>query len=291
MAKIGDSELIVNTDGSVFHLHIKPGELADKIILVGDPGRVKMVSSYFDAVESSSASREFQSVTGIYKGSRMTVLSTGIGCDNIDIVMTELDALVNVDFTTREVKEDKTSLTILRIGTCGALQPDIPLGSYIFSKISCGFDGLLNWYADRNEVSDKGMEEAFLAHVGWSEYLPIPYFVNASDMLARLFADSTVQGITGAASGFYGPQGRVVRIPLAIPDMMEKIESFRYGDLRFTNFEMESSAVAGLARKLGHHAGTVCMAVANRYAKEANSDYKNQMTGLVAMSLDKLASI
>ena len=289
MGKIGDSELIINGDGSVFHLHIRPENLADKVILVGDPGRVELVASYLSDIESTSSSREFRSITGHYWGTRITVLSTGIGCDNIDIVMNELDALANVDFETREIRPEKRSLTILRIGTCGIIQPDIPLGSYIFSRVSAGFDGLLNWYGDRDSVVMKDIEEAFLAHAGWNCYLPVPYFVKAGDRLTELFSDCTVPGMTVSASGFYGPQCRVLRLPLAIPDLLEKLESFSFGGMRFTNFEMEGSAIAGLARKLGHEGATVCLGIAHRYAREANADYKSLMGSLVKMCLDRLS--
>lgn len=281
--------MIINGDGSVFHLHIRPEQLAEKVILVGDPGRVDLIASFLSDVESSTSSREFHSVTGKYKGTRITVLSTGIGCDNIDIVMNELDALANVDFETREVRPQKRSLTILRIGTCGIIQPDIPLGSYIFSKVSAGFDGLLNWYGDRDTVVMKDVEEAFLRHVQWDRYLPVPYFVKASERLAKLFEDCTVQGMTISAPGFYGPQCRVVRMPLAMPDLLERLESFRFKDLRFTNFEMEGSAIASLSRKLGHEGATVCLGIAQRYAQDANADYKSLMGGLVRLCLDKLA--
>lgn len=289
MGKIAESELIINGDGSVFHLHIRPEALADKVILVGDPGRVELVGSFLSGIESTSSSREFHSITGYYKGTRFTVLSTGIGCDNIDIVMNELDALANIDFSTREVRPQRRSLTILRIGTCGIMQPDIPLGAYVFSKVSAGFDGLLNWYGGRDEVVMKDLEEAFVAAMDWNRYLPVPYFVEASDRLTSLFADSTVQGMTVSASGFYGPQCRVVRLPLVMPDLLERLEAFRYGDLRFTNFEMEGSAIAGLSRKLGHEGATVCLGIAHRYVKEANPDYRSLMGGLVEMCLDKLA--
>lgn len=288
MNRIGESELIINGDGSIFHLHIKPEQLADTVILVGDPGRVDTVSSFFQTIECSASSREFRSVTGTYNGKRITVLSTGIGCDNLDIVMTELDALVNVDFETRMVKKEHKRLTILRIGSSGAVQSDIPLGSYVFSDVSVGFDGLLNWYADRDDIVEKELEKDFLEHIDWNKYLPIPYFVKASQRLSELFEDSTISGMTIAASGFYGPQCRVVRIPLAIPDLMEKIESFRSGKYRFTNFEMEGSALAGMARKLGHDGATVCLIIANRYAKEANPDYKPLMNNLIKLCLDKL---
>ncbi len=289
MASIGASELIINSDGSIFHLHIRPDELADTVILVGDPGRVDMVSGFFDNIEFKRQAREFVSVTGSYKGKRMTVLSTGIGCDNLDIVMNELDALVNIDFQTRQVKNQLRSLRILRIGTSGSIQPDIPVGSYVFSHISVGADGLLNWYAGRDEVSYKQMEEAFIKDVNWDPNLPKPYFVKAADELIDLFSDCTVKGVTISASGFYGPQGRVVRGPLAMPDMLERFEKFKFEDYRITNFEMEGSALAGLARKLGHKGGTVCCIIANRYHKGANPDYKPMVEKLVKMALDKLS--
>ena len=291
MEKIGASELIINSDGSVFHLHLKPEELADTVILVGDPGRVGLVSSYFDTVELRRASREFVSATGTYKGCRITVLSTGIGCDNLDIVMNELDALANIDFSSRQVKENLRSLRILRIGTSGAIQPDIPVGAYVFSHISVGADGLLNWYAGRDEVSYREMEDAFVKETGWDSHLPAPYFVRNSQELVELFQDVTVKGVTISASGFYGPQGRVLRVPLAMPDMMEKFEQFRFGDYRITNFEMEGSALAGLATKLGHRAGTVCCIIANRYHKGAEPDYKKMVEDLVVLALDKLSGV
>lgn len=286
--RIAESELIINADGSAFHIHIRPEELADNVILVGDPGRVDMVAGYLSDIEFIHESREFVSVTGKYNGKRITVLSTGIGCDNIDIVMNELDALANIDFETREVKAEHRRLTILRIGTTGAIHPDIPLGSFIFSHISVGCDGLLNWYADRDSISLLDMEEAFKKHVGWDRHLPDPYFVRAADSLVKRFEDCTVKGVTISASGFYGPQGRVLRMPLAMPHMVEDFETFRFGDYRITNFEMEGSALAGIAAHLGHDAGTVCCAIANRYLKDANVDYKGQVRKLVELSLQKL---
>ena len=286
--KIAESELIINTDGSVFHIHLKPEELADIVILVGDPGRVDMVAEYLYDLEFRHQSREFVSVTGKYNGKRITVLSTGIGTDNIDIVMTELDALANVDFETREVKKEHRTLTVLRIGTTGAIHPDIPLGSFIFSHFSVGVDGLLNWYENRDEIAHLDMEEAFKKHVKWNKHLPDPYFVKASDKLIKKFEDCTVKGVTISAPGFYGPQGRVVRLGLAMPAMLEDYESFRFGDYRITNFEMEGSALAGLAAHLGHDAGTVCCAIANRYLKDADTDYKPNVRKLVELSLQKL---
>lgn len=286
--KIAESELIINSDGSAFHIHLKPEELADNVILVGDPGRVDMVAEYLSDIEFRHQSREFVSVTGKYNGKRVTVLSTGIGTDNIDIVMTELDALANVDFETREVKAEHRTLTVLRIGTTGAIHPDIPLGSFIFSHISVGVDGLLNWYENRDEIALLDMEDAFKKHVKWNRHLPDPYFVKASDKLIKKFEDCTVKGVTISAPGFYAPQGRVVRLGLAMPDMLEDYESFRYDDYRITNFEMEGSALAGLAAHLGHEAGTVCCAIANRYLKDADTDYKPNVRKLVELSLRKL---
>ena len=286
--RIAESELIINADGSAFHIHLRPEELADIVILVGDPGRVAMVSEFLTDIEFRHESREFVSVTGKYNGKRVTVLSTGIGTDNIDIVMNELDALANIDFKTREVKKEHRTLTVLRIGTCGAVQPDIPIGSYIFSHISVGCDGLLNWYADREKISLMDMEEAFKKHVGWNKYLASPYFVRASQKLIDKFKDVTVKGVTISAGGFYGPQGRVLRLPLAMPDMVSKFESFKYGEYRITNFEMEGSALAGICAHLGHDAGTVCCAIANRHIGSSNPDYKALVRGLVKLCLDKL---
>ncbi|MBQ0145441.1 MAG: nucleoside phosphorylase [Bacteroidales bacterium] len=285
---IPESELIINGDGSAFYIHLRPEEIADIVILVGDPGRVDMVAEYLTDIEFRHQSREFVSTTGKYNGKRVTVLSTGIGTDNIDIVMTELDALANVDFQTREPKAEHRTLTILRIGTTGAIHADIPLGSPIFSHYSVGCDGLLNWYADRDAITDAAMEEAFKKHTGWNKNLPSPYFVKADEELIARFEDATVKGVTISAPGFYGPQGRVVRLGLAMPDMLDTFESFRFGEYRITNFEMESSAVAGLARHLGHKVGTICCAIANRYLKSSNPDYKPQVRAVLEMALDRL---
>lgn len=289
--RIAESELIINSDGSIFHLHIRPEQLAQNVILVGDPGRVAMFKPYFETIECEGASREFVWATGTYHGKRITALSTGIGTDNIDIVMTELDALANIDFSTREVKSEHTTLNIVRLGTCGALQPEIPLGAFVLSHISIGFDGLMNWYAGREEITNVNMEKAFMKHMNWPETLPTPYFVKASDKLIRLFEDSTVRGMTISSPGFYGPQGRVVRQKLAMPNMLEDIESFRYEDRKITNFEMEGSAIAGIARHLGHEATTVCCVIAHRYLKDANTDYKPRVAQLVKLVLDKVSSI
>ena len=283
------SELIINEDGSIFHLHLTPQQLADKIILVGDPGRVSLVASYFDEIAFEVESREFKTIAGTYKGKKLMVLSTGIGCDNIDIVMNELDALANIDFETRTEKNEHRTLTLVRIGTCGGLQPNTPTGTYIASVKSIGFDGLLNFYAGRNEVCDLPLEEAFKAHMNWSPLLAAPYVMDAcAELVDRIAANDMVRGITIACGGFFGPQGRELRIPLADPKQNEKVESFVYQGMHITNFEMESSALAGLSALLGHKAMTCCMVIANRLAKEVNANYKNSINGLIELVLDRI---
>jgi uridine phosphorylase len=284
-----ESELILNEDGSVFHLHLKPEQLADKVILVGDPGRVSLVASHFDEQECDVLSREFHSITGTYKGKRITVQSTGIGCDNIDIVLNEMDALANIDFKTRHEKPEHRTLTFVRIGTCGGLQENTPTGTYIASVKSIGFDGLLNFYAGRNEVCDLKLEEAFKKHMDWNPLLCAPYVIDADkELLDRVAGTDMVRGVTIACGGFFGPQGRELRIPLADPDQNEMVESFEYNGLNITNFEMESSAVAGLSALMGHKALTCCMVIANRRAKEANTGYKNTIDGLIKLVLERI---
>lgn len=284
-----ESELIINSDGSIFHLHLLPEQLADKVILVGDPGRVSVVASHFETKECEVESREFHTITGTYKGKRITVVSTGIGCDNIDIVMNELDALANIDFQTRHLKPTLRSLTLVRIGTCGGLQEYTPVGTYIASEKSIGFDGLLNYYAGRNENCDLDFEEAFKQHMNWNPQKGAPYVIDADkDTLERVAGDDMVRGVTIACGGFFGPQGRELRIPLSDPDQNAKVESFEYQGYRITNFEMESSALAGLAKLMGHRALTCCMVIANRRAKEANTGYKNSIDGLIKIVLDRI---
>lgn len=285
------SELIINPDGSIFHLHVRPEQLADRVILVGDPGRVPLVASHFETRECDIQSREFHTITGTRKDKRITVVSTGIGCDNIDIVLNELDALANIDFGTRRENPVLRSLQLVRIGTCGGLQPDTPLGSFVCSEISIGFDGLLNFYGGRDAVCDLGLEQAFLTHMEWSGSTGIshPYAIHADrELVERIAGEDMIRGITISAPGFFGPQGRELRIPLADPQQNAKIESFSYDGRRITNFEMESSAVAGLSRLLGHHATTVCMVIANRRAKEANANYKNSIDTLIETVLERL---
>ena len=291
MRTIPSSELIINGDGSIFHLHLKPEQLADIVILVGDPGRVAMITEYFDSRECEVSNREFLTVTGTYKGKRMTVMSTGIGIGNIDISVTELDALANVDFTTRQAKEEFRQLTLVRLGTSGAIQQDINVGEVIFSRTSLGFDGLLSYYAGRDGVCDLDLEAAFSEHTAWDRKLPAPYFVNAHNDLYELFKDSTREGITIAAPGFYAPQGRWVRLQPHDLKLNEKIESFRFGERRITNFEMEGSALAGLASLMGHRAATICTIIAQRVAKDACTDYKPFVRRMIEIALDKLASL
>ena len=289
MKYFAESELIINPDGSIFHLHVKPEQLADKIILVGDPGRVALVASHFETKECEVESREFKTITGTYKGKRITVQSTGIGCDNIDIVENEMDALANIDFKTRHEKETFKQLTFVRIGTCGGLQPYTPVGTFVASVKSIGFDGLLNFYAGRNDVCDLELEEAFKKHMNWSPLLSAPYVIDGNkELVDRIAGEDMVRGITIACGGFFGPQGRELRIPLADPHQNEKVESFVYGDLRITNFEMESSALAGLSALMGHKAMTCCMVIANRVAKEANANYKNSIDNLIIEVLDRI---
>ncbi len=286
-----ESELIINADGSVFHLHVKPCQLADKIILVGDPGRVGLVVSHFDTMECEVESREFHTVTGSYKGKRITVASTGIGCDNIDIVLNEMDALANIDFNTRMEKDDERQLEIVRIGTCGGLQPYTPEGTFICSVKSVGFDGLLNFYEGRNAVCDLQMERALLNHLGWTGNMcaPAPYVIDADkELVERIAKDDMIRGVTVACGGFFGPQGRRLRVPLADPRQNEKIESFEYRGLRITNFEMESSALAGLARLMGHKATTCCMVIANRLTKKSDTGYKKHIDDLIKLVLDRI---
>lgn len=286
-----ESELIINADGSIFHLHVTPEHLADKIILVGDPGRVKLVASHFEEIEYDVESREFHTVTGTFEGKLITVISTGIGCDNIDIVMNEIDALANIDFKTRMEKETLRHLEIVRIGTCGGLQPFTPEGTFICSEISVGFDGLLNFYAGRNAVCDLPFERALLNHLGWSGNMcmPAPYVIHADEeMVERIAKDDMIRGVTVACGGFFGPQGRQLRIPLTDPNQNEKIENFEYQGHRITNFEMESSALAGLAKLMGHHATTACMVIANRRAGKADTGYKNHIDDLIKLVLHRI---
>jgi len=288
---IKSSELILNPDGSIFHLHLKPEQIADNIILVGDPGRVKLIGKLLTNIEFQVQNREFVSTTGNYNNRRITIVSTGIGTDNIDIVVNELDALVNIDLTTREINPVHRKLNLVRIGTSGGLQDFLGVDSFVISQKAIGFDGLLNFYANRNTVSDLPFEEAFKKHTGWGKQLTSPYVVDCSEnLLSKIHQNDTILGVTISAPGFYGPQGRVLRLPLADAELNEKIESFAFEGHKITNFEMECSAIYGLSKLLGHEAITICLIIANRVKKEANSNYHQSMENLIKIVLDRLTS-
>ncbi len=331
------SELPINDDGSAFHIHLRPEQVADKLIMAGDPARVSTIADHFDSREYDVQSREFHTITGSYKGKRITALSHGIGCGGIDIVVNELDALANIDFATRTEKPVHRTLTMVRLGTCGGLQPFTPIGTFIASVKSIGFDGLINYYAsesraelvrampsaandDRisgkvcanestsvldaecsqsstlvnyyakpNDVLDLDLEKAFVRHMNWNPRKGAPYVATACpELIERIAKDDMVRGITIACGGFYGPQGRLLRAPVDDPEQNTKIQAFRYGGLKITNFEMESSALAGLSALLGHKAMTCCMVVANRYSQEMNTNYKNQIDDLITLVLDRI---
>ncbi len=286
---IPESELIINPDGTVFHIHLHPDQLTDNIILVGDPGRVDMVASFFDTKTFEVSAREFHTIGGTYKGKPIMCISHGIGPDNIDIVITELDALANVDFATREVRDKLRRLTMVRIGTSGALQPELKLGTPVIAEKSIGFDGVLNYYKGRNEVADLDFEHALCSHTNWNPLWAKPYVVNADEELVdRIAGDDMVRGNTISAVGFYGPQGRQVRLELANPDLNRLIEQFEYRGRRITNYEMESAPLAGMGRLMGHRCMTVCSIIANRFNTEANPNYKSGIKDLIATVLERI---
>ncbi len=280
------SELILNPDGSIFHLKLFPHQIADTIILVGDPDRVKMVSAFFDSIELQISNREFVTHTGTYKNKRITAISSGIGTDNIDIVLNELDALVNIDLEKRILNTKRRSLNIIRIGTSGGLQKGVPINCFILSRYAAGFDPVLNFYADRNKVADLDMEKAFKKHTQWDSCLPDPYFIRSSDELYDLFPGDLYSGITISAPGFYGPQGRKIRLQPLDPDLNDKLESFQYGGMRIMNYEMESSALFGLSRLLGHKAVTLCTMIANRASLKFTENYKASINNLIKFTLE-----
>ena len=285
--KIPSSELPLQPNGAIYHIGIHPENLSDKIILVGDPGRVAKISEKFDTVEFINSHRELTTHTGWYKNKRLSVISTGMGTDNIDIVMAELDALANVDLQKMEVKPEHKTLTLVRIGTCGAIQKDIPVGSFIASKHGFGFDGLLQFY-QHNSQEYEDLVAHFVKFTGWGERLPYPYSYPADKTLLETVAFDMVQGITASAPGFFGPQGRVVRASLAFPHLNEKIEEFEYQGKRITNLEMECSAIYGLGNLLGHRALTVCLAIANRVTHQFLNDYNKEMEQLITKVLDRI---
>ena len=291
MAKkiVPESEFIINPDGSAFHIHVRPDQLTDRIIMCGDPARVSVIASFFDEQTFEVSSREFHTIGGTFKGKPIMCISHGIGPDNIDIVITELDALANLDFETREIKEKHRQLTMVRIGTSGALQPELDLGTPVIAENSIGFDGVLNYYAGRNEVANLEFEKAFCEHVGWNPTWAKPYVVPADPSLVeQIGRDDMVRGNTISAVGFYGPQGREVRLALANPDLNSRIESFRFHDRKITNYEMESAPLQGLGKLMGHRCMTVCSIIANRMAKNANANYKDAVTNLIRTVLDRI---
>jgi uridine phosphorylase len=290
MKQIASSELILNSDGSIYHLHLLPEHIADDIILVGDQGRVSMVSKHFSSIEVEIQNREFVTHTGYYKGKRISVMSTGIGTDNIDIVVNELDALVNIDLKNRVPKNEHKALNLVRLGTSGGLQKDIPVGSFLLTETSIGFDGLLNFYANRDTVCNIDFENDFKQKIGWNKKLTSPYVVNGAKSLLNLFDDSFTKGITISAPGFYGPQGRVLRLPIVDTDINDKITDYSFNERKITNYEMEASAIYGLGAMLGHNAATVCVIIANRKAKTFLDDYKPKVADLIVKTLDILSS-
>ncbi|WP_455110186.1 nucleoside phosphorylase [Porphyromonas sp.] len=286
---IPSSELIINADGSVFHLHLRPEQLADKVFLVGDPARVDMVASRFERIECNVSSREFHTITGYYQGKRITVVSHGIGTDNIDIVLNELDALANIDFETRQIKDELRQLTLVRVGTSGGLQDETPIGSYVAAVHSVGFDGVLYFYADSQRVRSRAFEEALIQQLDWQLEGLRPYVVPADPSLIEQICGSDIlRGNTIAANGFYGPQGRQLRLALQDPGLNAKIQAFDYEGLRLTNYEMESSSLAGLAALMGHRAMTVCCIIAGRKAQNMNTDYKGSIEGLIDLVLERI---
>lgn len=288
MERIAESELVLNENGSIYHLDLHPENIADTIVLVGDQGRVAKISKHFDAIEYSGQKREFLTHTGRFGSKRLTVLSTGIGTDNIDIVINELDALVNIDLDTRTVKQEPRSLNLIRLGTSGSLQEDLPVDSFLLSTHGIGFDGVFNYYADSRSVEDTKLTEAFISQTGWNEDFPRPYIVEGSSTLLELLKDGTYQGITATANGFYGPQGRQLRLKPRVPDLNERLSKFQYNGDRVTNFEMETSALFGLGKALGHECATVCAIIANRYRKEYSKNHDLTIEQLIAFLLERL---
>ncbi|MEG0795702.1 MAG: nucleoside phosphorylase [Odoribacter sp.] len=291
MAAIQSSELLTNPDGSIFHLHLLAEDIADDIILVGDPGRVETIASHFEHIEFKKSNREFYTITGSYHRHRLTVVSTGIGPDNIDIVINELDALANIDLKSKEIKATKRALNIVRIGTSGSVQADIPVNSFVISEKSIGCDGVLRFYAGNEAICDRAFEEAFIQHCQWTSLAARPYVVSAAPDLVERLDDGqhTFKGVTLTAVGFYGPQGRVLRLPLAMPGINDRITAFRFGDYKITNYEMESAAITGLCNLLGHRAATICLIIANRITGDASSHYYQRMEELIQYTLNRLS--
>lgn len=286
---IPPSQLIINGDGSAFHIHLRPDQLRDNIILVGDPGRVNMVGAYFDHIDYETQSREFHAIAGTYHGKELMCISHGIGSDNIEIVLTELDALANIDFSTRKLKPEHRTLNLYRVGTSGAIQDDLNLGDFVIAEKGIGTDGILNFYAGRNEVCDLDFERELCQHTAWDPLWAAPYVADAdASLVEKIGRDDMIRGYTMSAVGFYAPQGREVRLPLKDPRLIEKVESFRYHGRPITNFEMESGCLQGLSRLLGHRAMTVCCLIAQRRKENANTKYKEGVRILLETVLDRI---
>jgi len=288
MERLKESELIINPDGTIYHLNLKPGDIAKNIILVGDPGRVPKISKYFDKVLHTSQNREIVTHTGELNGKLLTVMSSGMGTDNIDIVLNELDALVNIDFQTRTSKDKLSSLNIIRLGTSGAIQEDIPINSFAVSSHGIGFDGMLKFYASE-QVTDTRLSEEFIRQVNWPEDLPYPYIANCSDDLRNKIGKGLNTGMTATAPGFYGPQGRVLRVPLQYPELMNKMQHFKFDDKRIINFEMETSALYGLGKLLGHNTLTVCDVIANRALNTYSKIHQEVIEDLIKLVLERVS--
>lgn len=288
MERIAESELVLNDNGSIYHLDLQPENIAETIILVGDQGRVGKISKHFDALEYSGQKREFLTHTGRIGNKRLTVLSTGIGTDNIDIVINELDALVNIDLTSRMIKSEKKSLDLIRLGTSGSLQEDLPVDSYLLSTHGIGFDGVMNYYQASSEVEDTELTNAFMDHTAWRPEFPRPYIVEGSKKLLNLLNEGTFQGMTATANGFYGPQGRQLRLKPTVSDLNERLSSFNHNGHRITNFEMETSALFGLGKALGHECATVCAIIANRFKKEYSKNHDRTIDELITFLLNRI---
>ncbi len=288
MERIEESELVLNENGSIYHLDLLPENIADTIILVGDQGRVGKISKHFDSIEYTGQKREFLTHTGLLGGKRLTVLSTGIGTDNIDIVINELDALVNIDLKTRTVKPESKKLNLIRLGTSGSLQEDIPVDSFLLSTHGIGFDGVFNYYEKCAEIEDTELTDAFMEQTGWKKEFPRPYIVEGSKTLLELLREGTYQGLTATANGFYGPQGRQLRLKPTVPDLNEKLNKFHFNGHRVTNFEMETSALFGLGKALGHECATVCAIIANRFKREYSKNHDRTIDELITFLLNRL---
>ncbi|MFA8451099.1 MAG: nucleoside phosphorylase [Bacteroidales bacterium] len=290
MSKLPDSQLVLNTDGSIYHLKLHPGQLAKNIIVVGDPNRVPVVSKYFDSVDLEVSNREIVTHTGRIGNTEVSVMSTGMGTDNIDIVINEIDALFNINLESREIKNDLTSLNIIRLGTSGALQADIPVeDSFVASEFGLGLDGLIQFYDVKKGLVNHEMTQAFMDHVHWHKDFPVPYIVEGSKELLETLGKGLYKGITATAPGFYGPQGRRLRVPLRAPEMNELIESFNFEGCRVSNFEMETSALYGLGGHMGHNMLTMCAIIANRVTEKFNPNYKQSVEKLIQLTLERLS--